>query len=333
MPKIDPEERLLNLMIALMHVKTRMSRAEIRSRVTGYEREDTSWDDATKKRRKEAFERMFERDKDALRTLGVPIVTVTSEAHGDDIGYRIDPEQASLPPLDFTAAESAVVALAADYWRGVALGADASQAWVKASSQVAHSEVQEMPFATMSTHLSDAAAVLVEAIQQRREVTFGYTSASSGDGKRRVQPWRILLSGGADYLVGFDVDREAPRTYRLSRVTSAVALVGEADAFDIPDVNAQEALDRDGAGGVARLAIRPEAAHALRRQGTVVGEDGDWDLVDVPFTHQDDLRDRILAMSGTVRVIEPALLRDRVLASAQAALAALVEEEARDGDE
>ncbi|WP_062078844.1 helix-turn-helix transcriptional regulator [Demequina globuliformis] len=314
------EERLLNLIIALMHARVRMTKDEIRARVAGYEREDSSWDEETAKRRKATFERMFERDKDALRKLGIPVVTVRSQAHGDDIGYRIDPSQAALPPLDFTPAESAVVALAADYWRGAALGADASQAWVKASSQIAHGQVDELPFATTSSRLSDAAAALVEAIQLRQEVAFDYASASSGDARRRVQPWKILLSRGADYLVGLDLDRVAPRTFRLSRVASDVRVTGEPGAYEVPGTLPSGLTHSSDVAGEALIAVRPETAHALRAAGTDAGTDGDWDLVRVPYAHRDDLRDQVLALGGAARVIEPEGLKDEVLGFARAAV-------------
>lgn len=316
---IAAEERLLNLIIALMHTRVRMTRDEIRASVRGYEAPDRSWDEATAKKRKVAFERMFERDKDMLRRLGIPVVTVRSQTHGDDIGYRIDPSHATLPPVDFTPAESAVVALAADYWRGAALGADASLAWVKASSRVAHGQAEELPFATAQARLSDAAAAIVEAIQLRQPVTFGYASASSGDAIRTVQPWKILLSGGADYLVGFDVDRGAQRTFRLSRVTSEVQLTEEPESFEIPSNTPGDLKPAADTAGEATIAVRPESAHAIRAAGTHAGTDGDWDLITVPYAHRDDIRDQVLALGGVARVVSPPDLRDEIVTYAQAA--------------
>ncbi|WP_061962130.1 helix-turn-helix transcriptional regulator [Demequina flava] len=317
---VSPEERLLNLIIALMHTRVRMTKDDIRASVAGYDRVDDSADEATAKKRKATFERMFERDKDTLRRLGIPVVTVRSQAHGDDIGYRIDPSQATLPPIDFTPSESAVVALAADYWRGAALGADASLAWVKASSRMAHGQAEELPFATAQARLSDAAAALVEAIQLRQAVTFEYASASSGDATRTVQPWRILLSGGADYLVAFDVDREAQRTFRLSRVTSTVKLTGLPGAYEIPTHFPGGLKPAGDTQGEAIVALRPEAGHALRNAGSHAGADGDWDLVTVPYVHRDDLRGQVLALGGAARIVEPQDLRDEVATYAAAAL-------------
>ena len=58
-------ERLLNLVIALLSTRMPLSKARIRAAVPQYH--GTASD--------EAFDRMFERDKDELRELGIPLVT------------------------------------------------------------------------------------------------------------------------------------------------------------------------------------------------------------------------------------------------------------------
>src|SRR5690606_22877758 len=84
-----PAERLLNLVIALLNTPTRMTKEQVRRSVVGYDSETT-----------EAFERMFERDKDALRELGIPIVTVQPDGPADEIGYRIDPVSYTLGDIE-----------------------------------------------------------------------------------------------------------------------------------------------------------------------------------------------------------------------------------------
>ena len=86
-------ERLLNLVICLLATRRWLSKDQIRQAVPQYQDCDTD----------EAFERMFERDKDDLRELGVPILTGTaSSVFEDEIGYRIPPDQYQLPPIDLT---------------------------------------------------------------------------------------------------------------------------------------------------------------------------------------------------------------------------------------
>ena len=135
--RVAPEERLLNLFIALTSTRVRLDKQQIRTTVHGYDGRQAGED----AKADAAFERMFERDKDDLRQLGVPLQTVTDPANGGDIGYQIDASAATMEPIELTPAELAVVSLAADYWRDAALGPDARQAVTKVASGVLHEPI------------------------------------------------------------------------------------------------------------------------------------------------------------------------------------------------
>ena len=80
----------------------------------------------------EAFDRMFERDKDDLRALGIPLeVGFVDKFFEDEQGYRIKRDAFELPEIDFTADEVAVLGLAARVWRHAGLAAATSDALVK----------------------------------------------------------------------------------------------------------------------------------------------------------------------------------------------------------
>lgn len=320
MSDIDPAERLLNLVIALTHTRVRMLRSEIRATVQGYDPVDPSLSEDEAKRRDAAFERMFERDKDDLRRWGVPIRTVTDAAHGDDIGYKIHASDAAMPAIDLTPAELAVISVAAEYWQGAVLGADARQGLVKVASQVSHHAHVELPFAARTTTAQDATAVLIEAAHDRQAVKFEYSSATSGTTVRTVEPWQLMIRGGTEYLMGRDRDRDAPRTYRIGRIHGAVKKVGAPGGFEPPAVLPETSLTSPGDQGTALIALRPEAGHTLRARGEFVSGDGDWDVVRVPYQHRDAIRDEVLALSGAARVVEPPEMAEAVLDHARAAL-------------
>lgn len=316
MERIAPEERLLNLIIALTHTRTRMTREQIRAMVNGYDagtRGENPQADA-------AFDRMFERDKEELRRMGVPLQTITDSAHGNDIGYRIDASAASMGTVDLDAAELAVLTLAVDYWRGAALGADARQAVTKVSSGVAHEPPIELPFGARPTAARDALGVLAEGIAERRPVRFEYASATAAPRVRLVQPWRLVLRGPHAYLVGFDAERVASRTFRIGRILGAVKLVGEPGSFDIPDDVPLGALAPDAPRHTALVAVRPETAHALRRRAVSTKSEGDWDVLEVPYTYLDTVVNDVLALGGAARAIDPGELAEAVLDAATAAL-------------
>ena len=116
-------ERLLNLLIMLLVQRHYVAKDRIRSIL---------YPDSTP----DAFEKMFERDKEELRSLGVPIEVGNMDAYFDDEpGYRIRPDRFALPDIDL-ADEAAVIGLATKVWQHATAGrgdhrggAQAGRAW------------------------------------------------------------------------------------------------------------------------------------------------------------------------------------------------------------
>jgi proteasome accessory factor B len=313
----NPAARLLNLVIALVNTNASMTKQQIRRSVAGY-------GDAPSP---DAFERMFERDKDTLRDLGIPIVTVDAGGHADEVGYRIDQDAYALGAVDLTPAELGVLALAAQFWQDKTLRTDISRALTKLRAAGAGETAMDAVTGLVPRvrAVGDAYGPLLDAISERRVVSFTYRAASTGEVRtRRVQPWRIAARRGGWYLVGFDVDRQAPRSYRLSRVEGRVRATGSRGAFEVPgDVDVDAFLGGRGAGGVARLAVVPERAAALRARGTVVGSvpgpsvqashGAGRDVLEVPFSVRTALAEEVLGYGDAVLVLGPPELREVVV--------------------
>jgi proteasome accessory factor B len=322
-PSIPPDERLLDLVIALVNTPTRMTKEQVRRTVAGYA--DASSPDA--------FERMFERDKDTLRELGVPLVTITDASHGDDVGYRIDLEAAALPAVDLTPAELGVLALAAELWQDASLRADSARALTKLRTVAPSAQSRDLVAGLVPRVRSGGAALapLVDAVQARRPVRFTYRAATSGQVRERnVEPWKLAAHRGGWVLVGHDRDRQAPRTFRLSRIEGPVRLVGEPGAFAAPDLARLEQAERAWSGGeqgVARLALAPERAEALRARA-LPAEPGDErgappgrEVVRVPFRAAWELAEQVVGYGDAVIVLDPPAVRDGVLAMLRTAAA------------
>ncbi|QJW36797.1 helix-turn-helix transcriptional regulator [Cellulosimicrobium protaetiae] len=311
----NPAARLLNLVIALVNTNASMTKQQIRISVAGY-------GDAPSP---DAFERMFERDKDTLRDLGIPIVTVDAGGHADEVGYRIDQDAYALPAVDLTPAELGVLALAAQFWQDKTLRTDISRALTKLRAAGAGETAMDVVagLAPQVRPVGDAYATLMDAISARRAVSFTYRAASTGEVRaRRAQPWRIAARRGGWYLVGLDLDRGAPRSYRLSRVEGRVRATGPRDAFEVPvDVDVDAALGTRDAGGVARLAVVPERAGALRARGTLVGSVPDAragdgagrDVLEVAYDVRYALADEVVGYGDAVLVLGPPDLREAVV--------------------
>lgn len=313
--RVDPAERLLDLVIALSHTTRRMTKAQIRASVHGYEQAASD----------EAFERMFERDKVALRAIGVPIVTQVDDAHADDVGYRIDAAGYELPAIDLTAQEAGLLALAAQVWQDAELASAARSAITKLRAVGPAPDAGGQVGLTLRVRPPETSfAPLLSAIQQRRAVRFRYRAAGSGrEQEREVEPWRLLCQDRAWYLRGHDRARGAERSFRLARITSRVRAVGSADAYSIPaadaDSGAYEVADRTA---LARLALRPERAAALRARAVgIVDASGHRDIVTVPVADVETLAEELAGYADAVLVLDPAVLRDAVLRRLRAAAA------------
>ena len=165
---------------------------------------------------------MFERDKDELRSMGIPVETV-SDTFGEVLGYRISPDDYALGEVSLTFAERAVIAVAAQAWSEAAIAPTVSTALRKLEATDGDIDAWRPAQLLGSVRLTAADAALmplITAIRDDREVRFPYrTPASDKDEKRKVSPWGLRSSSGRWLLFGHDHDRGAPRTFRLSRVS------------------------------------------------------------------------------------------------------------------
>ncbi|MBF5082880.1 YafY family protein [Quadrisphaera sp. INWT6] len=311
-------ERLLNLVIALLSTRTWLSKEQIRRAVPQYE------DCATT----EAFDRMFERDKEELRELGVPLVTGSASAWFDDEqGYRVDRDAYALPEVSFTAAELAVLSLAARVWAQASLAGPAARALTKLRALGV--EVDEQSLIGVEPRVRTAEPAfepLYAAARDRQRVTFTYRTAGRGDGggrvaKRTVQPWQVTSWHGHWYLVGHDLDRDAPRVFRLSRVEGAVRRSGPAGAYEVPDdidgramIACVAAGARDGEPRTARVRLAGGAAGQLRlRAGVPAAAAGDDVEAEVVFTDVEELAATVAAAAPHAVALAPDDLREAVV--------------------
>lgn len=179
-----------------------------------------------------AYLRMFERDKRELRDAGVPLEQGPSLAPGSPAGYRIPAQDYELPEITLTAEQAGVLAVAAEVWREGERAARAGGALAKLTAagidpvrDVGTTVSVEDP-AELAT-----AAVVAEAVAEGSVVTFSHTSAGASEAtSRRVEPWWTGSRHGHWYLVGHDLDRGEPRTFRLIRMADVRAGRGDRTA-------------------------------------------------------------------------------------------------------
>jgi proteasome accessory factor B len=262
---------------------------------------------------------MFERDKAELREMGVPLETGRTSVFDTEDGYRIARADYELPEIRLTGEEAAAVGLALRLWESAQLAGAAHSALVKLKA--AGIDVDSSRAIPLQPRL-DAGEPAFEpcytAARDRRKLEFDYQRPDEDAPTRRhVQPWGVVAWHGRWYLVGLDLDRQAPRQYRLSRVVGTPKATGPAGAFEPPaDLDLAEVVARQ-VGGQEQLVVvraRPGTAIGLRRHAVPLGpaDDGD-DRLELRTTEPAALADQIAAYGDDVLVEAPAAVRDAVI--------------------
>ena len=309
-------ERLLSLVVCLLSSQRYLTATQIRAAVPGY---PDSFD---------AFKRMFERDKEELRELGIPLDMGTNGALDEEMGYRIPRQAYVLPDIRLEPDEAAMLALAARVWRRAELAGAAAGALLKL--RAAGVEAEETGQPGIEPRLTGEAAFgpLWESVRDRRPVTFAYRAAGRSEPQQRhLQPWGVVNRHGRWYVAGHDRARDAVRVFRLSRIEGKVEFSGPRGSVSVPDgTDVRELVAEWDSHPVERqaavLRVRAGAGYGLRRRATreQPGSDG-WDLVDVPFSDSGWFAEHIASFGADVVVCEPADLRDAVLTRLKGALA------------
>jgi proteasome accessory factor B len=318
-------ERLLSLVVCLLSTRRYLSADQIRAAVPGYPEQD------------DLFKRMFERDKEDLRELGVPLETGLNHPFDDDPGYRIRQQAYELPELRLEADEAAVLGLAARVWRRAELAGAAAGALLKlraAGIDTASLDgTDEHPSAQgIEPRLGTpepAFGPLWEAVRDRRPVTFSYRGAGRSEPQRReLEPWGVVNRYGRWYVAGRDRGRDATRVFRLSRIAGPVKFCGPAGSVTVPDgTDVRELVsDRDSVPAPERTAVlrvRTGAGADLRRHAVSVRDDTEpgWDLVTTRFTDVGWFADSAAEFGPDVVVLDPPDLREAVIRRLKGVLA------------
>ena len=293
-------ERLLNLTAALLTTARPLAASEVAARVPGYPTE------------KVAFRRAFERDKEVLRDMGIPLEV--SPVPGTDPpvdGYRIAPERYALrdpglQPDEVAALHLATVAVRVD---GLA-GTGALWKLGGAPGDRASSPVAQLP-------ATPELAPLFQAVAERATAGFGYRGE-----RRRLDPHRLTFARGRWYVEGHDHDRGELRQFRLDRIEGAIT-VGPAGSFERPvasravQPHAWEIGGDDEAPVRAVVRIDADQAPWVRRvlgeEAVVAAHDDGGVDVAVEVSNHDAFRSWVLGFLDHAEVLEPPELRDELV--------------------
>jgi proteasome accessory factor B len=305
-------ERLLNLVICLLATRRYLSAEQIRRTVAGYQ--DLG---------DEAFKRKFERDKEDLRDLGIPLETGSDSPFDDDPGYRIRRDDYSLPEIAFEPAELAVLGVAARTWQHASLGGQAFEAVTKLrAAGVDIDDAVPVAIETRVATSEPAFEPLRRAATDRRPVRFDYRTPGA---TRHVEPWGLVSWHGRWYLAAYDLDRADTRVFRVSRIVGEVRPAGAVGSVVLPagtDVRAivlRTNVDPDRL--TVTLRVRRGTAIGLRRRAaSATPLDDSWDLIELAVPGVERLADEAIGYGADVIVVDPPEARAAVLARLRAVL-------------
>jgi proteasome accessory factor B len=297
-------ERLINLTLALLATKRYLKKSEILANVQGYEGTQ------------EAKERMFERDKDDLRSLGIEIEVGDLDIFfEDEPGYRIPQKSYELDVPNLTSRELALLSIASSFWNDSIL-APSAQSGIRKLRSLGIPATLDFEF-RMKYRFDNPSQLLEEiakAILQKSEISFAYDSSSLKT--RHLQPYRIVFWNGFWYLIGMDLDRKAIRLFKISRFLGGVEMSKKKNQFEIPqDFDVSEYLPKNDISIIhnAKVEIKKDSAILLRERGKLISQGEDFDTYEINFEYERIFLREIIWHGSNVRIIEPANLVEQLL--------------------
>jgi proteasome accessory factor B len=298
-------ERLVNLTIALLATKRYLTKNEIFRNIEGYEGSA------------EAKERMFERDKDDLRKLGIQIeVGGLDPLFDDEAGYRIRPESYALSLRDLTPTQVTLLSLAAQAWQDASFTDLSQQALRKLTSIGLDTDSSQLP--VMAPKLIGADENLrsaLDALTSLTTIEFDYLNVQGIAQKRQLQVYGVQARKSHWYLIGLDTEKDAIRNFRVDRISSEVRSVGKSQSYVIPTNFEIAELEPAIETPVATLQVRPGAGYQLRRMATTIETADDWDLLELPIFDLAFMTSLVLWHGEDVIVSSPIQLRSAVVSS------------------
>jgi len=299
-------ERLVNLTIALLATGRWITKSEIYENIEGYSGEP------------DAKERMFERDKEELRNLGIDIEVGTFDPlFEDEVGYRIRPENYRIQISELTPQQLALISSATQSWRGAILDSKASAGLTKLKALGIESDVDGIPINPHQVRNSDTnLAKVIDALALRKTISFDYRASDNTDENRALEPYGVGTKNGFWYVAGNDLERRAVRLFRLDRVVSEVKEQGRGASYEIPeDFSMHDQLQSRTRKHVAQLLVRKGKADRLRKHASVQESQDEWDLVKYQYSDMKDLIRDLLWHRDDVKVIGPTEVKESLMAS------------------
>ncbi|MEH0057813.1 WYL domain-containing protein [Auritidibacter ignavus] len=270
----------------------------------------------------DSFDRQFTRDKTSLRDIGIPLVSDEIEMlEHTEHRYRIDRDQLFLPSIDLEPEEFRALNQARGVWDHTPLQAAARRATGRMGLQTA-TQYEHGTEPSLSAQLANTSKNLVQLSEMalaQQVIRFGYRAADGTySAQRSVRAWVVVMANGQWYLVGWDLDRQAVRNFRLTRFTTDPKPVTDRDPNTLPtdsqrpvdlDVSAlqRQLIPTDDPLTTVQVWVADGHGPQLRMLGTVLQSSSStpgWDLVEIPAAHTVGIHQLLARAVGHV-VVDP----------------------------
>ena len=305
----DRLERLVNLTATLLDTRRPLTLEAIAERL-----EPSYPDDKVARRR------AFQRDKETLLNLGVPVLTLPVDPLTNELGYRIRPEDYYLPDPGLTAEERAALQVAVTAVRFE--GGDAREGLRKLGG---FDGAPTTALAALGT--TQGVADLFDAVARRRPITFDYRGE-----RRALDPYGVLHRLGHWYVVGRDRDKDAVRSFRVDRLDGPPHLEAPGGFEPPAGFDASGALRSDpltyGDDEPVTARVWIDGAHAavvvdeLGEAAVVERHDDGSVVVELAVVNRAAFRSFVLGLLDHAEVLAPPALRDDIVGWLHAIVAA-----------
>jgi proteasome accessory factor B len=313
---MHPLERLVNLVALLLESRSPLTFEQIRARLAeGYGHDDMA-----------SAKRMFERDKDVLRDIGVPIEVVATDAWDVEQGYAIDKARYYLPDIAFTPEEISALFVSVRSAGDVS----AEDALRKLLSGAHDGILAGLGGSGLAGAPDPNLRLAAEAVAGQHRAGFSYRTSRGERSERSVDAFGLAVRAGRWYLVGLDHARGEIRSFRLSRISGGIQIQGEGSE----PPGGFRAADHVQAGpwgpgeprSMATVAFSPEVAWWATGGIPGVEEAGKrtdgWIVVNVPTQPDESLAPWILSFGPDAEALEPTELREDVASRLEAIIGA-----------
>jgi proteasome accessory factor B len=285
----EKNERLVNLTIALLATKKYLTKAQIFKLVEGYGGSA------------EAADRMFERDKEELRGLGINIEMKSIDALFDDeIGYRISPDRYRFDVGQLSPEEVSILALAAEAWKESALKDVARSTSIRLESLGINADFSEIHLAPTIATVPENISDILESIESNKVIEMNYVNQDDDIESKKVAPLGLYSQKGKWYLFATDTKIDQNRSYRLDRIDGAIKKTQKSfnkQDVVLPSMHFPEVE--------TILKIRRDHALAILENADVISEDDEWITCQKSFESENVAISQILLFSPNIQVLQP----------------------------